>query len=162
MSAPLRTRGGPLAGAVLVAALAACAPKQHTVEPYHSDPVAAAALEARARAICEQGPEGPRTPPEESFVSDGCSLWFDDGWGEPCCVEHDIRYWCGGEAEERSATDESLRACVDASAADWLGEAMWLGVRVGGHPIFPTYYRWGYGRAYWPWYGDFSSSPPDD
>jgi hypothetical protein len=29
-----------------------------------------------------------------------------------------------------------------------LAETMYLGVRVGGHPAFPTWYRWGYG---WPY-----------
>ena len=157
----MQPRRSPLVYVALGLAVAACAPRQHRIEPYRSDPVAAAALEARAVAICEQGHNGPRTPPDTSFVTDGCSLWFDDGWGEPCCVEHDIRYWCGGEAEERSAADESLRACVDANAAGWLAESMWLGVQVGGHPIFPTWYRWGYGRSYRPWYDDYSRSPSE-
>jgi hypothetical protein len=38
---------------------------------------------------------------------------------------------------------------------------MWLGVRVGGHPIFPTYFRWGYGRPYSPWYDDYPSTPAE-
>jgi hypothetical protein len=25
---------------------------------------------------------------------------------------------------------------------------MYLGVRSGGHPVFPTWYRWGYGWTY--------------
>jgi hypothetical protein len=145
----------------LGAAVAACAHTQDTVEPYRSDRAAAAALEARANFICAQGPNGPRRLPEKSFVTDGCSLWFDDGWAEPCCVEHDIRYWCGGEPAERSAADATLRACVDSTAAGFTAEMMWLGVRVGGHPIFPTWYRWGYGRSYLPWYDDYASPPPE-
>ncbi len=150
-----------IASVALAAASAACAPTQHTVDPYRSDRAAAAALEARAAAICAHGPHGPRTLPEEKFVSDGCSLWIDDGWAEPCCVEHDIRYWCGGEKAERSAADASLRACVDSTASGSLAEMMRLGVGVGGHPLFPTYYRWGYGRPYWPWYDDYPSAPAE-
>jgi hypothetical protein len=159
LSARARRRSAALLTAALAAALAACAPKRHTIEPYRSDAAAAAALEARANAICAAGPHGPRTLPEQRFVTDGCSLWFDDGWAEPCCVEHDIRYWCGGEAEERSAADAALAACVDTLEPSWFAESMRLGVRAGGHPIFPTWYRWGYGRDYWPWYDDYSAAP---
>jgi len=159
LSAGSRVRLRTIVWLALAAAVAGCAPTRHTIEPYRSHPAAGASIEARAEAICEQGFVGPRTPPETRFVTDGCSLWLDDGWGEPCCVEHDIRYWCGGGAKERRAADASLRACVDANAPGWVAEMMWLGVRVGGHPIFPTPYRWGYGRAYRPWYGEYSAPP---
>lgn len=124
------------------------------MDPYRSDRAAAAALDSRARETCEQGPDGPRLPPEQTFVSDGCSAWFDGGWAEPCCVDHDIHYWCGGRSEERRAADTRLKQCVEERASRWLAGMMWLGVRIGGHPIFPTHYRWGYGRAYRPCYGD--------
>jgi hypothetical protein len=93
--------------------------------------------------------------PEEPFVTDGCSLWPDDGWADPCCVVHDERYWCGGRASERAEADAALRRCVDERAGAFVAWLMWVGVRAGGHPIFPTWYRWGYGRDYRPWYGDF-------
>ncbi len=88
------------------------------------------------------------------FWSDGCSL-FPDGtitdrtkWCD-CCLSHDIAYWRGGTAEERRKADESLRDCVLARTRDKaLAETMYLGVRAGGHPAFPTWYRWAYG---WPY-----------
>jgi hypothetical protein len=88
------------------------------------------------------------------FTSDGCSL-FPDGtlkdrfqWCD-CCLSHDLVYWQGGSAEERERADAALRDCVllrtDNRA---LAESVYLGTRAGGHPTFPTWYRWGYG---WPY-----------
>jgi hypothetical protein len=90
----------------------------------------------------------------KDFTSDGCSL-FPDGtigdrakWCE-CCLLHDIAYWRGGAEQERKKADEDLRACVLERTGDKaLAETMYLGVRAGGHPVFPTWYRWGYGWSY--------------
>jgi protein tyrosine phosphatase (PTP) superfamily phosphohydrolase (DUF442 family) len=88
------------------------------------------------------------------FASDGCSL-FPNGtpsarekWCD-CCLQHDLAYWQGGTEAERLAADAALRDCVLVKTVDaQLAEAMYLGVRAGGHPAFPTWYRWGYG---WPY-----------
>jgi hypothetical protein len=144
-----------LALAPLAFVIVACAPQHHTIEPYRSDPIAARALEVHAHERCAAGPDGPRSLPEELFVTDGCSLWLDGDWVDPCCVEHDVVYWCGGSASERSAADAALRQCVDERASGFVAWLMWVGVRAGGHPLFPTGYRWGYGRDYSPWYGDY-------
>lgn len=90
----------------------------------------------------------------KDFTSDGCSL-FPDGtigdrakWCE-CCLRHDIAYWRGGTEHERKKADEALQACVLERTGDTaLAETMYLGVRAGGHPVFPTWYRWAYG---WPY-----------
>lgn len=88
------------------------------------------------------------------FTSDGCSLFPDgtiqDGarWCD-CCLSHDIAYWQGGTTDERRKTDKALRDCVlDRTNDRALAETMFRGVRAGGHPAFPTWYRWGYG---WPY-----------
>ncbi|MBN1662565.1 MAG: hypothetical protein JW943_03080 [Deltaproteobacteria bacterium] len=88
------------------------------------------------------------------FTSDGCSL-FPDGTPEDrgkwcdCCEKHDLAYWQGGSAEEREQADATLRDCVLARTRNkQLAEAMYIGTRAGGHPNFPTWYRWGYG---WPY-----------
>jgi len=94
------------------------------------------------------------TPALREFSSDGCSL-FPDGtsrdpnlWCE-CCYQHDIAYWRGGSQEERLLADEQLRACVKAKTGDAvLAQTMFVGVRGGGTPVFPTGYRWGYGWNY--------------
>lgn len=88
------------------------------------------------------------------FTSDGCSL-FPDGtirdrtkWCD-CCLTHDLAYWQGGTGEERKKADEALRECVLERTQDkTLAETMYLGVRAGGHPAFPAWYRWGYGWSY--------------
>lgn len=88
------------------------------------------------------------------FTSDGCSLFPDGTFKDPgkwcsCCQDHDLSYWQGGSAEARNQADATLRDCVLARTNDsQLAETMYLGARVGGHPAFPAWYRWGYG---WPY-----------
>ena len=92
--------------------------------------------------------------PLSDFRSDGCSL-FPDGdlidsklWCK-CCFEHDIAYWKGGTEQERNQADQILKSCVfDKTKNKSLAEVMFQGVQVGGLPIFPTWYRWGYGWQY--------------
>ena len=88
------------------------------------------------------------------FTSDGCSL-FPDGtindrtkWCG-CCLQHDIAYWRGGTENDRKKADEALRDWVYERTKDKvLAETMYLGVLTGGHPAFPTWYRWAYGWDY--------------
>jgi hypothetical protein len=90
----------------------------------------------------------------KDFTSDGCSL-FPDGtikdrekWCD-CCFVHDLAYWRGGTEDERRKADEALRTCVlERTGDNALAETMYLGVRAGGHPVFPAWYRWGYGWKY--------------
>ena len=97
---------------------------------------------------------GCATPDINEFTSDGCSLFPDgtlkDGklWCD-CCFNHDMAYWRGGSADERNQADRALRECVlQRTGNKALAEMMYDGVRVGGSPIFPTWYRWGYGWKY--------------
>ena len=90
----------------------------------------------------------------DDFMSDGCSL-FPDGsvkdralWCD-CCLAHDISYWRGGTKEDRKRADKELRDCVlERTGSKALAKLMFDGVRAGGHPAFPTWYRWGYGWRY--------------
>jgi len=87
----------------------------------------------------------------QDFTSDGCSL-FPDGslqdrsqWCD-CCLKHDIAYWQGGTKKERLQADKTLQDCVmKRTGSKTLATMMYEGVRTGGHPAFPTWYRWGYG-----------------
>ena len=88
------------------------------------------------------------------LTSDGCSLFPDgnlehrDLWCD-CCFAHDISYWQGGTQQERKQADETLRDCVFERAHNKaLAGLMYAGVRTGGHPAFPTWYRWAYGWNY--------------
>jgi len=89
-----------------------------------------------------------------AFTSDGCSH-FPDGtltkinlWCG-CCIAHDIAYWQGGSRQQKKLADKALRTCVLKSTENkLLAETMYVGVRFGGLPIFPVWYRWGYGWDY--------------
>lgn len=94
------------------------------------------------------------------FRSDGCTL-FPDGsirdrqkWCD-CCFIHDIAYWRGGTEKERKQADLALKDCVrERTGSRLIASLIFMGVRAGGHPVFPTWYRWGfgwkYGRGYTP------------
>lgn len=88
------------------------------------------------------------------FYSDGCSLFPDGVPGDPrrwcdCCFAHDIAYWRGGTRDDRERADVALRKCVLAKTNDpRLAAVMYDGVRLGGAPVFPNWYRWAYG---WPY-----------
>jgi hypothetical protein len=87
------------------------------------------------------------------FTTDGCSL-FPDGtheqqslWME-CCIRHDLAYWRGGTSRQRLEADQALQQCVARVGEPEIAKLMLAGVRVGGSPYFPTWYRWGYGWSY--------------
>lgn len=95
----------------------------------------------------------------QPFSTDGCSH-FPDGTNEQptlwrdCCVAHDAAYWAGGDWSSRVLADRQLELCVLATDQALVGNIMFLGVRVGGSPFWPTRFRWGfgwpYGRGYQP------------
>ena len=87
------------------------------------------------------------------FTSDGCSSFPDGPPEDPqrwrsCCYTHDQAYWLGGSSAERAVADTELETCVAGVENEALARAMWLGVRAGGSPYWPTAYRWAYG---WPY-----------
>jgi hypothetical protein len=84
------------------------------------------------------------------FESDGCSLFPDNCKNVlPCCLAHDLVYWQGGEREKKHQADTNLKHCVAKISGDsTLAGLMYTGVLIGGNPIWPTHFRWGYG---WPY-----------
>jgi len=135
---PLERAVVPLVG--LLALAGACTPQRFGGALAGADPAGLAALEARAAAKCAASPP-------YGFTSDVCSAWPDGDYGA-CCIEHDMAYWCGGNADARKLADRALRACVAQSGHPAIGTAMYYGVRFGGHPLWPFPWRWGYG---WDW-----------
>jgi hypothetical protein len=130
-----------------IAALTACGTlSHHTASPYDKDAAAAVQIEREAADWCaEHGrPAGLPTLP---FRFDGCSFFPDGDWRD-CCQTHDYAYWCGGSAADRALADDALNECVAEKKGLLLGGLMWLGVRAGGHPAVPLYFRWGYGHEY--------------
>ena len=87
------------------------------------------------------------------FTTDGCSAFPDGNTTEnakwiTCCIEHDFAYWKGGTIDERKQADDLLKQCVSELGEKDLSIVMHIGVRLGGSPFYPTWYRWGYG---WPY-----------
>ena len=84
---------------------------------------------------------------KKEFVSDGCSM-FPDKWHYDCCYTHDKSYWDGGNADDRLSADKKFKQCVKEISGNFTANYMYLGVRTGGHPIFPFSWRWNYGVPY--------------
>ena len=88
------------------------------------------------------------------FKSDGCSH-FPDGtlkhkalWCD-CCIVHDLAYWQGGDRLQKKAADQTLRDCVvNKTGNQLLANTMYVGVTIGGLPVYPIWYRWGFGWSY--------------
>ena len=94
--------------------------------------------EARARV---------ETQPEKDFTTDSCSLWFNSAFGSDFtdfCIEHDIEYWKGGSPDDRKRADIELRDLVN-EEIPLMGNIMYLGVRILGHPALNAPWSWGYG-----------------
>ncbi|MDH3694667.1 MAG: hypothetical protein OER96_08870 [Gammaproteobacteria bacterium] len=93
-----------------------------------------------------------KDPPARPFKSDGCSMWFNQWKGKnmyPACFLHDLKYWAGypGEDVARLKADAELMIEVAAILNNTkMAEAMFHGVRVGGHEMFKQGFSWGFGR----------------
>lgn len=95
------------------------------------------------------------------YVSDGCSSFPDGALAHrtlwlSCCEAHDFAYWQGGTYDQRLEADKALRMCVKDVGEPEIALLMLAGVRVGGSPIWPTSYRWGYGWSYLKWYSELT------
>ena len=91
------------------------------------------------------------------FTSDGCSSFPDGTFTQKelwlnCCTSHDYAYWQGGTYAERLIADKALQQCVSKVGQPEIAALMLAGVRVGGTPLLPTTFRWGYGWSYPRWY----------
>ena len=58
---------------------------------------------------------------------------------------------------ERLEADDVFGACVAEASSPVLGRIARLGVRVGGVPWMPFWFRWGYG---WPWPARYDGAKP--
>ncbi|WP_341503933.1 hypothetical protein [Gallaecimonas sp. GXIMD4217] len=95
------------------------------------------------------------------FTSDGCSAFPDGTLAQQqlwlaCCTAHDRAYWQGGSYRQRLEADLALKSCVEQVGEPQIALLMLAGVRVGGSPLWPTPFRWGYGWPYPRPYGELS------
>ena len=96
--------------------------------------------------------------PDRPFTTDGCSFgltWVwqrvtgnDPPW-QGACIEHDRCYWRGGTRLDRFMADIRLAERVAARGYLHWAASVFLAVRIGGHPLLPFPWRWGYGYK-WP------------
>lgn len=133
-------------------AVTSCTPVQHHIKGEQFTNERMITEKRHAEVEC-QARQDANALPSHPFTTDGCSLWLDRTW-QACCVEHDKAYWCGGTADERKLADQALRRCLVIRDHPWLGEIMYWGTRLGGHPWLPFPWRWGYG---WAWPGRYEN-----
>jgi hypothetical protein len=76
-------------------------------------------------------------------------LRCDPPW-EDCCEAHDEYYWRGGTWLDRLRADIGLYECIRASTTEFRAWLYFTGVRLGGSPLWPTTYRFGYRDPWWP------------
>ena len=91
------------------------------------------------------------------FTTDGCSGGMSWAWKlvlrrpppwEGACVEHDKSYWQSGTHHDKLVADRLLASRVAGEGYPVIAALMYYAVRVGGHPLLPTPWRWGYGWKY--------------
>jgi hypothetical protein len=142
MGLPSMMRSAIVRGAGLLLATAGCAGAINTIGGHDEAELEQWAAHARELCIRRTGQK-----PPHPFTTDGCTLAPDGAW-QSCCVDHDMVYWCGGSAADRSVADGEFRRCVAEKGGPTRARIMYWGVRLGGTPWLPAYWRWGYG---WPW-----------
>ncbi len=88
----------------------------------------------------------------DGTIKDG-DLWCE------CCFIHDVAYWQGGTRQDREVADIAFRECIiEKTDNRLLAGIMYLGVRLGGTPALPTWFRWGYGWPYGKGYSALTES----
>lgn len=86
----------------------------------------------------------------KNFHSDGCTYYPDGTKDEPtlwqhCCLEHDLRYWVGGDKIDQQISDLKLRQCVSAVSTQLRGTLMYHGVKLGHLSPIKSKYKWSWG-----------------
>lgn len=84
------------------------------------------------------------------FETDGCTMFVDGtpkkpGLWRDCCVEHDMRYWFGGDKADMDKTDLRLKACVQDVAGSLWASLIYQGVRAGHSSPVKNKTHWGWG-----------------
>lgn len=85
-----------------------------------------------------------------SFETDYCTMFLDGPTDKPglwkhCCLEHDLRYWFGGNQAEMDRSDMTLRGCVSKVAGDNWADLIYYGVRTGHYSPIKNKYQWSWG-----------------
>jgi hypothetical protein len=86
----------------------------------------------------------------QNFKTDGCTMYRNGTRDEPqkwlhCCLEHDLRYWIGGDYDDQKISDLKLKQCVKKAAGNLQSQLIYRGVRLGHYSPIKTKYSWGWG-----------------
>ncbi len=92
--------------------------------------VNSAELQTFETDLCTYFPEGTKEQPH---------LW------EECCIDHDFRYWFGGDKLDQEIADLELKRCVKDKAGNFWANIMYTGVRAGHLSPVKSKYKWGWG-----------------
>ena len=94
---------------------------------------------------CTNYPEGTRNQPE---------LW------KHCCLLHDMKFWAGGNKQNRYDSDVELKTCIEETGAVHIAKLMYLAVRSGSYsPVKYPDKKWNNG---WRERPDYQSLTPVD
>lgn len=97
----------------------------------------------------------------KKFVTDNCTMFVEGTMSEPnawkhCCVDHDLRYWLGGQKEESLKADMRLKKCVTDSGHPNYARLMFSAIRLGRYSPIKNKYKWGWGWNHEQGYTPFS------
>ncbi len=97
-----------------------------------------------------QAAEAPLAATLQQFETDGCTLFIDGPASNPnlwshCCFEHDLRYWFGGDKDDKKFSDIQLRECVKDVAGNFWANLIYTGVRAGRLSPVKFKYVWSWG-----------------
>lgn len=86
----------------------------------------------------------------EPFQTDGCTMFADGTAQKPdlwkhCCVEHDLRYWFGGDSADLDFADLQLKQCVHDVAGSFWANLIYKGVREGHNSPVQHRFHWSWG-----------------
>lgn len=89
---------------------------------------------------------------------------FEDGTTEKprpwrqCCVDHDLRFWFGGNEVQRDLADLRLKSCVEKTGHNFIAKAMYYAVRAGKYSPVKNKFKWGWGWKPFIGYKDLTSA----
>ena len=94
----------------------------------------------------------------DDTMSEDCSLAPDITL--QCCIQHDQAYYYGGSRPDRHSADVAFRQCLQEEGWPVLSWVHYGAVRIGGHPLVPLWFRWGFGLLYaWDQYDQQPPTP---
>ena len=86
----------------------------------------------------------------KAFFTDGCTMFIDGPPKKPnlwkhCCLEHDLRYWFGGDQIDMDNADLRLKECINDVAGTAWAELIYQGVRLGHYSPAKNKTHWSWG-----------------